>query len=83
MAPRQWTDDDELHWIGVDVGGTFTDLVVYDAEARALRILNVNRRPTLTPVLAVKLHARAGQTAGRHSSLMPSRGAMPDPDDHD
>ena len=26
-----------MKWIGVDVGGTFTDIVVYDARAGAIR----------------------------------------------
>ena len=24
-------------WVGVDIGGTFTDVIVYDVEARLLR----------------------------------------------
>jgi hypothetical protein len=28
-----------MDWIGVDVGGTFTDVVLYDSAARELRVL--------------------------------------------
>lgn len=30
-----------MYWLGVDVGGTFTDLVLYDAENRKVRIAKV------------------------------------------
>ena len=32
-------------WLGVDVGGTFTDLVLYDEETRRLSVLKTASTP--------------------------------------
>jgi len=37
MAARR-NDDARMHWVGVDVGGTFTDVVVYDEAAGTLEV---------------------------------------------
>ena len=49
-----------MHWIGVDVGGTFTDLVAYDAETRALIILKTPSTPQDQSIAILKGIAQAG-----------------------
>jgi len=49
-----------MQWIGVDVGGTFTDLVVYDAETRALRILKTPSTPQDQSIAILKGIAQVG-----------------------
>src|SRR5262249_60838885 len=49
-----------MHWIGVDVGGTFTDLVIYDAETRALVILKTPSTPQDQSIAILKGIAQAG-----------------------
>ena len=34
-----------MYWLGVDVGGTFTDIVLYDAQARELRTAKTPTTP--------------------------------------
>src|SRR6266704_858326 len=53
-----------MHWIGVDVGGTFTDLVVYDAEARALRILKTPSTPQDQSIAVLKGIGKLGIDPG-------------------
>ena len=34
-----------MHWLGIDVGGTFTDLVLYDTDTAALTVLKTPSTP--------------------------------------
>jgi N-methylhydantoinase A len=53
-----------MHWIGVDVGGTFTDLVVYDTEACALSILKTPSTPQDQSIAVLKGIAQVGIDPG-------------------
>ena len=72
-----------MHWIGVDVGGTFTDVVVYD---EGTGLLDVAKSPTTraNPMvgllnalgkLSVSL-SEAGRVEVRHLPMPPIPGGL-------
>ncbi len=81
--PKQWTDDDELRLVimlGLRKG--------LAAVRGARRAFTEDEQKRIAGVILDHLRLSnytlaPGKPQGGHSSLMPSRGAMPDPDDHD
>ncbi|MFI4987320.1 MAG: hydantoinase/oxoprolinase N-terminal domain-containing protein [Alphaproteobacteria bacterium] len=49
-----------MQWLGVDVGGTFTDLVLYDQPSGTLRVDKVPSTPDDPPVGILAGIARIG-----------------------
>ncbi len=83
MAPTQWTDDDELRlaiMLGLRKGlaairGARRAFSEDEQKRIAAEILDHLRLSNYT--------ISPGRPRRGHSSLMPPRAAMPDPDDHD
>ena len=83
MAPTQWTDDDELRlaiMLGLRKGlatirGARRAFSEDEQKRIAAEILDHLRLSNYT--------ISSGRPRRGHSSLMPPRRAMPDPDDHD
>jgi len=65
-----------MHWIGVDVGGTFTDVVVYDEATGALDVAKspiTRADPTVGLLNALGRLSVSPAQAGRRGRRTPTR----------
>jgi N-methylhydantoinase A len=72
-----------MYWLGVDVGGTFTDLVLYDVDAGTLRTAKTPTTPNdpgrgvLEGLAAVGIGSSGSCTGRRSRPTRCSRSAAP------